>query len=158
MTAFEKRIRDYIAEKLSYEDPEEVCDMTLCDNVTADICGILEGKFEHLLPEGVEEAGIGAANICEPGNNRDYPASSLKYYELELNYVRPTGEQKVLGVSVHEWSPLYGKDVVINVTEAVGCILFRIKYNTTEDCNDLVQAKFIPVGVDEDSVPWEIIH
>lgn len=42
--------------------------------------------------------------------------------------------------------------------EYVGDIIIRAKYNSTEDCDDLIKYKFVPDGVDEETVEFTVFH
>ena len=39
-----------------------------------------------------------------------------------------------------------------------GDIIIRAKYNSTEDCDDLITYKFVPDGVDEETVEFIVFH
>ena len=151
MTDFEKEIRDELMEHVNYstwyeEDDEElrepddtgfISDVSLCDGVTGNMpTGIFKkmqtcGLFTDLEHDG----GAWARNISKNSNGTYVGADyllGLLHYEAGLPMLRDN--------------------------EYVGEIIIQLKYNTPEDCNDLIQYKFVPKDIDEDTIEFQVFH
>lgn len=149
MTDFERELRqdlldtiDCICTSLHEEDEEffdgnEVSDMDLCDCITSEtpddiIERLIEiGEFTGLT----KRCGMSACNVIKQEDNfhhKYYDRSRLLYYEADIEM---------------------DKDSVY-----AGYVQIRIKYNTPEDCEDLVQYRFIPKDENEDNIAFKVFH
>lgn len=163
MTDFEKQVRKFLLEcieevsevddELESEGVQCVSHRLLCDTVFGSILSIIGDKIKECIPEGAEYHAGYITNKCVPGTVSDYyTVDSLVYCYMEIDCVHDTGEVKPCGHTKD------GRQITHRVTEEVGELRLIIKYNTTEDCEDLIKYKFIPVGTDEYAIDWVILH